>query len=183
MNETKLKIRLYTIADFKEEEIWLREEHKNGWKLKKMVPPCFYRFEKCIPVDVIYRLDYKNNEQDENYMQMLKDYGWEYNGKCFGWLYFRKSAADVSETNDGELFSDNDSRGEMLSKIIKTRILPIAVIFFACVLPGLFNALNGSGSSISTTIWTVFWAVMFILYVFILIHCGLKLRKLKHDLE
>lgn len=56
MSETKVKIRFYTIADFNEEEIWLRKEHQSGWKLVKMVPPCFYHFEKCQPEDVIYRL-------------------------------------------------------------------------------------------------------------------------------
>ena len=42
MMNTKWMIRFYTIADFKEEEIWLRQEHGNGWKLAKMIPPCFY---------------------------------------------------------------------------------------------------------------------------------------------
>lgn len=45
MNETKLKIRFFTIADYIEEEIWLRKMHNEGWKLVKMVPPCFYKFE------------------------------------------------------------------------------------------------------------------------------------------
>ena len=30
----KTVIRSFTIADFEEEEIWLREKHKSGWKLK-----------------------------------------------------------------------------------------------------------------------------------------------------
>ena len=84
MGETKLKIRFYTIADFKEEEIWLREEHKKGWKLTKMVPPYFYHFEKCPPEDVIYRLDFRNNKENEDYMQMVQDYGWEYSATVWG---------------------------------------------------------------------------------------------------
>ena len=90
MSETKVKIRFYTIADFNEEEIWLRKEHQSGWKLVKMVPPCFYHFEKCQPEDVIYRLDFKNNGENADYMQMMKDYNWEYFEHCVGWLYFRK---------------------------------------------------------------------------------------------
>lgn len=36
MPETKTMIRFFTIADYEEEEIWLHEQHKNGWKLHKM---------------------------------------------------------------------------------------------------------------------------------------------------
>ena len=89
----KTFVHFFTIADYEEEEIWLREQHKDGWKLVKMIPPCFYTFEECVPEDVIYRLDYRNSEQTEEYMQMVGDFGWEYCSKCFGWLYFRKPAS------------------------------------------------------------------------------------------
>ena len=89
----KTLVHFFTIADYEEEEIWLRKQHKAGWKLVKMTPPCFFTFEECVPEDVIYRLDYKNSEQTEEYMQMLGDFGWEYCGKCLGWLYFRKPAS------------------------------------------------------------------------------------------
>lgn len=76
MPETKTMIRFFTIADYEEEEIWLHEQHKNGWKLHKMIPPCLYIFEKCTPEDVIYRLDYKNGAENANYFQLFTDYGW-----------------------------------------------------------------------------------------------------------
>lgn len=179
MGETKLRIHFYTIADFNEEEIWLREEHKKGWKLIKMIPPCFYLFEKCEPEDVIYRLDYKNSDRTNEYMQIMQDYGWEYLGQCVGWLYFKKPASNVSNENDGEIFSNNDSRINMLQHIIRTRMLPILVIFLCCVIP---NALKIFNEGIST-LFTVFWTVMFIIYTFLLIHCGIKLTKLKKDLK
>ena len=31
MKDTKTMLRFYTIADFREEEIWLREEHRIDW--------------------------------------------------------------------------------------------------------------------------------------------------------
>lgn len=108
MSETKVKIRFYTIADFNEEEIWLRKDNK--WmEACEMVPALFLSFEKCQPEDVIYRLDFKNNGENADYMQMMKDYNWEYFEHCVGWLYFRKPAAEVHTENDGELFSDNES--------------------------------------------------------------------------
>ncbi|MDO4942586.1 MAG: DUF2812 domain-containing protein [Lachnospiraceae bacterium] len=179
MSDTKLKIRFYTIADFNEEEIWLREEHKKGWRLSKMVPPCFYHFEKCEPEDVIYRLDYKNNKENEDYMQMIKDFGWEYVGKCVGWLYFRKSASSVVNENDGEIFSDNASRSSMVEHIMKTRMMPIMAIFFCCVIP---NALRAADDGVSA-FFAVFWLVMLAIYIYLLVHCGLKLKKMKDNLE
>lgn len=44
MNNKKTVLRFFTIADFEEEEIWLHDQHRNGWKLAKMIPPCFYNF-------------------------------------------------------------------------------------------------------------------------------------------
>ena len=60
MNNKKTVIRFFTIADYEDEEIWLHNQHMSGWKLVKMIPPCFYIFEKCTPAEVAYRLDYKN---------------------------------------------------------------------------------------------------------------------------
>ena len=93
MNERKTELRFFTIADYEEEEVWLREEHRKGWALLKVTPPCFYVFERCEPEDVVYRLDYKNGEESGEYFQLFRDYGWENCGRCLGWLFFRKSAA------------------------------------------------------------------------------------------
>ena len=73
MRNKKLKIRFFTIADYEEEEIWLREMHQKGWKLVKTVIPCFYFFESCTPEDVVYRLDYKNNGESNDYIKGITD--------------------------------------------------------------------------------------------------------------
>ena len=57
----KTLVRFFTIADYEEEELWLRKQHRNGLKLVKMTPPFFFTFEECTPEDVIYRLDYRNS--------------------------------------------------------------------------------------------------------------------------
>ena len=46
-------IRFFTIADYEEEEIWLHNQHKSGWKLVNMFPPCFFYFEKCMPLGIV----------------------------------------------------------------------------------------------------------------------------------
>ncbi len=174
----KTFINIFTVADYEEEEQWLREQHRNGWKIISMTPPCFYIFESCEPADVIYRLDYKNSSQTEEYMQMVEDFGWEYFEHCFGWLYFRKPADSVEAEGEDELFSDNASRVEMVEHIIKTRLVPIMIIFLCCVIPSLLRAVTGSMSTFSG-IFGVFFGIMFVIYVYLIVHCGTKLRKIK----
>ena len=171
-------IRFFTIADYEEEEIWLRERHKSGWKLVRLIPPCFYVFEECEPQDVIYRLDFKNSEQTEEYMSMLRDFGWEYFARCFGWLYFRKPADEAETEAEGELFCDSASRAEMAAKIVKTRLLPLACIFLCCVLPNLTNALSGRPGAFGGFFGALF-GVLFAVYVWLILHCGIKLKRIR----
>ena len=174
----KTMIRFFTIADYEEEEIWLRKRHAEGWKLVEMTPPCVYTFEACEPEDVIYRLDYKNSDQTEEYMQMLEDFGWEYFAECLGWLYFRKPAKEAASEEDGELFSDPASRAEMAGDIVRTRLLPLMLIFMCCLVPNLNRTLHG-GAGLLNHILSAFFGVMFVLYVFLIVYCGLKLKRIR----
>ena len=177
----KTFVRFFTIADYEEEEIWLREQHRQGWKLTDMTPPCFYGFESCEPADVVYRLDFKNNEQSDDYMQMAEDFGWEYFAQCFGWLYFRKPAAEVETEAEGEIFSDGLSKVEMVKKIVYSRMLPLLLLFFCCVLPNLMSSLRGLFPGFEFL--GFFFGLMFGLYLFLFIYCGVKLSKLKKKYE
>ena len=179
MQMSKTMIRFFTIADYEEEEIWLRQQHQNGLKIVKMVPPCFYVFEECEPQDVIYRLDYKNSGQTQEYMQMLKDFGWEYFAQCMGWLYFRKPADAVEAEQDGELFSDNASRVDLVSHVVNTRLIPLAIIFLCCVLPGFVRAMTGEFTGGLGAVFSIFFSVMLVVYIFLIVYCGTKLRKIR----
>lgn len=177
MDSKKTLIRFFTIADYEEEEIWLHNQHKNGWKLVKMILPCFYIFERCTPAEVIYRLDYKNNSETSNYFQIFRDYGWEYIGHFVGWLYFRKTLSETDSECDGEIFSDNESRIDMIDHVIKTRLLPILIIFLCCILPNFIGSIETN--SPLAIVFTVFFAILVLIYSYLIVYCGLKLRKLK----
>ena len=174
-------IRFFTIADYEDEELWLREMNIEGWKLVDMTVPCFYHFESCEPEDVIYRLDFKNNMQDPEYMQMTSDFGWEYVTKCNGWLYFRKHAKEIEVAEEGELFSDNYSRVELVRNIVKTRLWPLVIVFFGIIIPNVFNTPGYDESA--RTFFTVFFGIMFVLYVYLIIYCGIKLKKIRSKYE
>lgn len=175
--------RFYTISDWMEEEEWLREQSKKGLKLKKMTPPVRYVFEEVEPEDVVYKLDYKNADASEEMKQMYLDYGWEYCGTCFGWNYYRKPAAQINEENEGELFSDKQSKLEMLEKIIKTRMIPLVVIFTCCLIPSLRNSIRVENAGVIDYIITGLLSVLFVMYLYLFIHCGTKLRKIKDSLK
>lgn len=177
MNNIKTIIRFFTIADYEEEEVWLHNQHKNGWKLLKMVPPCFYVFEKCVPEDVSYRLDYKYYKENDSYFQIFMDYGWEYICRCFGWMYFRKSLSDSDSEQEGEIFSDNESRVDMINHVVKTRLFPAVILFLCCLLPNLLRIKNTSDPI--ATVLTVFFLAMTLLYIYMIVYCVLKLRKLR----
>ena len=178
----KTLVRFFTIADYEEEEAWLRERHREGWRLARTIVPCFYIFERCAPEDVVYRLDYKNNAQDAEYMQMLRDFGWEYFNACMGWLYFRKSASEIGANGEDELFSDASSKLEMVRHIIRTRMLPILIIFLTCTLPSCVRAMNGVFGSPSLIVFALFFAPL-VLCLWVFLHCGVKLYRLKRKYE
>ena len=175
----KTEIHFFTIADYEEEEIWLREHHKNGWKLAKAIAPCFYVFDSCEPEDVIYRLDFKNSKQTEEYLQMLKDFGWEYFEQLLGWLYFRKPAEAVDSQADGELFSDNASKADMVGHIVKKRMLPLLVVFLCCEIPNFVRFFSREPVGGVWSFFTRFFSAMFVMYVFLLVYCGIKLKRIR----
>jgi hypothetical protein len=106
---------------------------------------------------------------------MFRDYGWEYLFDRFGWSYFRK---EVTEGEDVEIFSDNQSRVNLVEKVMKTRMLPILVLFLCIVLPQFSNSVFQFGVGLQ-----IFWLAIFAIYVYLIIHCGLGLLRLKKKYE
>lgn len=179
MKNRKRMYRFFTIADYKEEEDFLRKEHLQGYKLIKMIPPCLFIFEKCQKADYVYRLDFPNvkSHDKESYLQLYQDCGWEYLGNCLNWSYFRKP---VSEDDDLSIFSDNASRLDMVKRIYKTRMLPITTIFLCCIIPQLYRLIDES-MTISDYIFLTLFMILFFIYIYLIIYCGLKLKRIKGD--
>lgn len=169
MSEVKRCIRLFTLFDYDIEEEWLREMHKNGWKFRK--GGFFYTFDKCEPEDVIYKIDFQGDIEDrKNYLSMFEDYGWEYLMEFNRFVYFRKSADSVenNETDDLEIFSDNESKLDMMKRILRSRMLPILIIFLCCVTPRFIDAFNGETSVFGIRIM---WVVVFLIYTSLFMKC------------
>lgn len=137
MRVTKKEFRFYTVADWKEEQDYLRKRHQEGWKLTSVRGLGMYHFERCEPEDMVYQLDYNPDglEHKTEYVQMFKDCGWEYILDFVGYSYFRKPSSRMR--GDEEIFCDDASRKEMMMRVFKGRARPMVIIFFLLLLPSL----------------------------------------------
>ena len=133
--ETKKQFKWFTIFEYEKEQDYLREMHKSGWKFVKVKGLGMYYFEKCVPQDVVYQLDYNQDglSHKEEYLKMFEDCGWEYIQDFAGYSYFRKAVAEDGMVE--EIFCDEESRFQMMQRVIKGRMLPLLVLFFAVLLP------------------------------------------------
>ena len=182
MARRKTKTRFFTIGDYVEIEKWLEENHRNGWKLVKSRFPCFFIFEECKKEDSNYRLDFKNEKVTEDYVQMYKDYGWEYIGSCFGWNYFRKININDDSEAEKEIFSDSESKLNMINHIFKTRMFPSLTFFFIAIGVNGLRLTNDTHRTVD--IYSgVFLLILFLIYLFAFVHCLIKLKRLKKELE
>ena len=71
--ETKKEWKFFSIWGYEQEQEYLRNMHKRGWKLVGITGIGVYHFEKCEPQDVIYQLDYNKEglEHKKEYVKML----------------------------------------------------------------------------------------------------------------
>ena len=186
MKNTKTLFRFFTLFEYEEEQAFLEKQHKNGWKAVSYKFPGFYKFEKCEPEDMVYRIDFTNEDGSKNpeYRQMFADNGWEFLWSVNGFSIFRKPLAANTADNSNEIFSDNASRFQMLQKIQQRRLLPFITIFLCAVIPNFIKGIHGDFiSSIFDNILTVFFGVMFVLYTYVCIKSLFKIRKLKEKLQ
>ena len=171
----KKEWKYFTIFNHEKEEAYLRDQHKAGWKFVKVSGFGVYHFEKCQPEDVIYQLDY-NKEGLANkaeYVQMFTDCGWEYIQDYVDFSYFRKSAAAMN--GDEEIFCDESSRIAMMERVYKGRLLPLLVIFSACLLPQFILNLTSGRYGLA-----VLWGGILTVYIAMFGYCAFSYYRKKN---
>ena len=127
--ETKKQFKWFTIFEYEKEQDYLRQMHKEGWKFVQVKGLGMYHFEKCEARDVVYQLDYNKEglAHKEEYLQMFTDCGWEYIQDYADYSYFRKPVSEDGVAE--EIFCDEDSRLQMMERVLKGRMLPLLVLF------------------------------------------------------
>lgn len=167
MSETKIEFRAFNVAQWQEEEDYLREMHNLGWRFVQVNLLGIYHFERCQPEDVIYQLDYNQEglAEKSQYIKMFVDCGWEYLQDYVGYSYFRKPTAEMN--GEERIFCDDQSRLEMMRRVFRGRVIPLILLFLCSVVPNLLRYLLDDGLSlgpwIGVTLMLVFaiYAVMF----------------------
>ncbi len=176
--KTKKAIKYFSIMQYKSEEDYLRSMHQSGWKLVKVSGFCVYHFEECEPADMIYRLDYNQEGigHKEEYVQMFNDCGWEYLQDYVGYSYFRKPAG--SENSNDDIFCDDESRLQMMSRVLKGRMLPLLIIFFGVIIPQLIMQIMNQNFAL-----TFLFGAVLVLYIVIFVSFAVEYLKYKNNVK
>lgn len=133
--DQKKEFKWFTIFDYEKEQEYLRRMSRSGWKFVRVSGFGMYHFEKCAAQDVVYQLDYNKEglAHKEEYLTMFRDCGWEYIQDYAGYSYFRKPVSESGVAE--EIFCDEESRAQMMTRVIKGRMLPLLILFFTVLLP------------------------------------------------
>lgn len=179
-NKEKKVRKFFQISDFIEEENWLSDQHRKGWKLISIESPTIYLFEQTEPADVVYKLDFQDKNIDTDYQQIFKDYGWELCATNSGWQYFRQLKSQIKNENGSEIFSDNESKLSMVKQVIEKRLSNLLIMLLVSfALHFLITKLDYFADKIEFLLNTLF-IVLYIVIVPILLCSGYKLLKLKN---
>lgn len=150
--EKKVVYRLFTIADYEREALYLREMHAKGWKLRKVSYSILlfavkYTFEKCHPEQVSYQLDFYPMKKSErgSYLQLFKDCGWEHITDFNGFSYFRKLHSGIESDAEFEIYNDATGKLAMVNRILRLRLVPV-LLLLAIHIPFLLKLLNRSNT-------------------------------------
>ncbi|MEE1248249.1 MAG: DUF2812 domain-containing protein [Lachnospiraceae bacterium] len=181
MNEIKKVWKFFSIMDYEKEADFLSKMHKNGWKLKEIKGLCSYHFEKCIPEDVVYQLDYNKEglKDKDTYVQMFTDCDWEYLFDYYDYSYFRKPAQKMHGRE--EIFCDDDSRLAMVKRIFRGRLVPLLSIFFCLIIPQLIMQSN-LHTQASKVIF-ILYCILFVLYLIIFMQFGIRYHAFKKKIS
>lgn len=188
--KTVKKIRFFTVIDWRDEQEYLTQQHREGWKFVKQTGNV-YTFERCEPEEVVYQIDFKGDDNNrEEYLQMFKDCGWEYLQDQYGYSYFRKPAKDMKENEKG-IFCDDESRLEMLKNVFRKKVVPLFVVFVMIIIPQLISqslqavihAEEGGAGYWFPKLLSITFIVLFVLYLVLFIKFGVTLRKIKKSMN
>ena len=173
--EKKIVYRIFTIADYEREAVFLEEMHAKGWKLKELrysylVVAVKYTFEKCQPEQVAYQLDFYPMKKSEraSYLQLYKDCGWEHITNFNSFSYFRKAHSEIESNVEFEIYNDAAGKLAMVNRILRLRLVPV-LLLLAIHIPFLLKLLNRSNAyglwSFLAVGLDVFWSLILLLIV------------------
>lgn len=178
MSSQKREFKIFTIAEYEQEQEYLRSQHNKGWKLVHVTFPGIYLFEACESEDVVYQLDYHKEGlgAQDSYVQIFKDCGWEYLFDFMGYSYVRKSRASMQ--GHEEIFCDEASRIDFIARVFKGRMVPLIFLFFLTIVPQTILQASHLQSAPHRTLFYIY-LILFIFYLYVFVRFALQYRRLK----
>ena len=136
--KTKRTFKMFAAWDYEFEEKEYNRMSEQGWQL---VSGGSFSQKYVYDDSVIYRyqLDYNNDVQDTaRYEETFRDAGWERVNSTFnGWHIFRKAYDPALPEEEYEIYTDAQSRNEMLKRWRR-----LCFIFFCIVPINIVNSLR-----------------------------------------
>ena len=111
---------------------------------------------------------------------MFTDCGWEYLFDVLGYSYFRKPQSQME--GEEKIFCDDQSRLEMLKRVIRGRIYPLIIIFLLIIIPQLTRVQFTASGRAASFIKGIF-AALLVLYLVIFAQTAIGYQRLKKKLE
>ena len=181
----KTDMKFFILSEYEEEEQYLNQMARKGYIFEKVTLPGIYHFRKSEPVNMVYRLDFNPKKKDDwdSYLQMYQDYGWAYIQDMNEYSYFCKVAEDKEEAN--EIFSDNESRIDMMDRIIRRKMLPLIAIFLCCIIPQATRMAGGIYTDRLSVVFYILWLFLIVLYVYLIARymAGFSRLRKKYEVE
>lgn len=161
------------------EKAFLQEMAKKGFLLSETHLGS-YTFDEIKPADLIFEIDYKGQHREDNdeYLQICEDAGWNMVAKKGDWFYFCKERL---ETENIHFFNDNNS---MLRKYLNL-LLTIGATWFLMVFfifQSSYHVKNMTDSAAQTMIIILISCVLLIPIILFLI-VWFKYHKLKSNIK
>jgi hypothetical protein len=127
MNATIIRKRKWFFSwQDEKREAWLGELSRQGLHLKEPGTFGSFLFLKGPDKEYSYRLDYNRNKPAEDYIQLIRDAGWEYLGTRAGWHYWRK---EIVNGQILELFTDPESKVQKYQRLLASYITSAPVLY------------------------------------------------------
>ena len=183
MKETMSVPKIFLPDSYDKEEQFLTDMSKKGWHFSHIAGLFFYVFVKGEQTAYSYKLDFQSEAKipdRQGYLAMYADCGWEHIYR-FGfargkWEYFRKES---QRDGSAELFTDNESLIEMLSRIRRFYLF-LGIVLIGMNAGSAMNmirhaALDGFG----VTYVAVIYLVLIALYAKIFAGVSMKIKRLR----
>ncbi len=182
----KKEFHFFVLSEYEEEEKYLNDMAKKGYIFERVTVPGIYSFRKSRPINMVYRLDFNPSKKEDrsSYLQMYKDYGWEYIQDLNEYSYFCKEAKEDSSAEDEDIFSDNQSRMDMMRRIMQRKMLPVLAIFLCITIPAAMRVFQQNYTNVASNVLFAILVALLVIYVYLIARCmsGFSRLKKKYDM-